>query len=182
MFRRMRNRNQQGNLLNPEQMALLVNANQLMKDVKPAEAAPLFAQLATALENQRHPRRAANLYARAAHAFADSHNEAGALAQARRALTLFLKFQMNQRSPVFFANIMNKLNSLGMKTSADLLNKEFSNRIGSVPSGGMQGRPARTGLLPTNCPKCGAPVGTEVEWVDEHSAECDYCGTMLRAT
>jgi hypothetical protein len=106
MFRRMMKWGQQTNLLNSEQMTLLVKANQLLADGKPAEAAPLFTQLAMALETQQHPRRAANLYARAAHAFADSHDEQGTLAQARKALTLFLQYQMTQRAPVFFANIL----------------------------------------------------------------------------
>jgi len=182
MFRRMMKRGQQTNLLNSEQMTLLVKANQLLTDEKPAEAAPLFTQLAKALETL-HPRRAANLYARAAHAYADSHDEQGTLVQARKALTLFLQYQMTQRAPVFFANILRKMNTQDMRTARSLLEKEYSSRIGLGSSEGDEGKSARLGLLPTNCPKCGAPVrGAEVNWVDEVTAECDYCGTLLRAS
>jgi hypothetical protein len=36
-------------------------------------------------------------------------------------------------------------------------------------------------ILPTNCPKCGAPLHTdEIEWTDEITAECPYCGNAIR--
>ncbi len=36
-------------------------------------------------------------------------------------------------------------------------------------------------VLPTSCPGCGAPVHSdEVDWMDEATAECPYCGSALR--
>ena len=36
-------------------------------------------------------------------------------------------------------------------------------------------------LLPTNCPSCGGPMlPKEVEWLDENTAECAYCGNGIR--
>ena len=36
-------------------------------------------------------------------------------------------------------------------------------------------------VLPTHCPSCGAGVRPdEVEWLDEFTAECAYCGSPLR--
>lgn len=38
----------------------------------------------------------------------------------------------------------------------------------------------RTDLLPSTCPKCGAPVrGNEVRWTGSRSAECSFCGANL---
>jgi hypothetical protein len=38
----------------------------------------------------------------------------------------------------------------------------------------------RADLLPSNCPKCGAPArGHEVKWTGPQSADCPYCGTNL---
>lgn len=35
--------------------------------------------------------------------------------------------------------------------------------------------------LPLSCPSCGGVVDpSEVEWVDESTAQCSYCGSMLR--
>ena len=36
-------------------------------------------------------------------------------------------------------------------------------------------------VLPTHCPSCGAPLRPdEVEWLDEVTAECGYCGSPAR--
>ena len=43
---------------------------------------------------------------------------------------------------------------------------------------GLRKRP----LLPTHCPSCGGPIETDmVEWLDDSTAECDYCGSPVRA-
>jgi hypothetical protein len=37
-------------------------------------------------------------------------------------------------------------------------------------------------VLPTNCSGCGGPIRSdEVDWVDEVTAECPYCGSAVRA-
>jgi NAD-dependent SIR2 family protein deacetylase len=42
--------------------------------------------------------------------------------------------------------------------------------------------PARKPPLPTHCPSCGGAVRPdEIEWLDEVTAECDYCGSPLRS-
>ena len=36
-------------------------------------------------------------------------------------------------------------------------------------------------VLPTHCPQCGAVLRPdEVEWLDEITAECGYCGSPVR--
>jgi hypothetical protein len=43
--------------------------------------------------------------------------------------------------------------------------------------------PEQRGTLPAKCSGCGAPVvPDEVEWHDAQTAECLYCGTVLKAT
>lgn len=38
----------------------------------------------------------------------------------------------------------------------------------------------RSDLLPTNCPKCGAPSREhEVHWTGDQSADCPFCGSNL---
>lgn len=35
--------------------------------------------------------------------------------------------------------------------------------------------------IPLKCPGCGGPVNPkEVEWVDEFTVECDFCGSLIR--
>jgi hypothetical protein len=36
-------------------------------------------------------------------------------------------------------------------------------------------------VLPTHCPSCGAALRPdEIEWLDESTAECAYCGSPVR--
>ncbi len=161
---------------------MLAKANQLVANNNSADAAPLYAELARELDGFRIHGAAANLHARAAHTYADSGNEQLALAQARAALTMFIQYQMINRTPVFFANITRKFNNKGMKNSASALQNEFGNRVGPMPPQPAQGS-AKRGVLPTNCPKCGAPIhGDEANWIDNQTAECDYCGASIRTT
>ncbi|MGD0611810.1 MAG: hypothetical protein ABSB41_09875 [Anaerolineales bacterium] len=179
MFRRFRNQTQQANLLNPAQLQTLNRANQLVAAGQPDQAAPLFAGLASTMETTNHPRRAANLHAQAAHAYADSQQEQDALIQARAALTLFLQYQMNQRSPVFYTNITRKLTAHGMKNAAATLAQEFGNRVGPMPATAPPA-PSR-GKLPTNCPKCGGPLHpNEANWIDANTVECEYCSALIQ--
>lgn len=56
----------------------------------------------------------------------------------------------------------------------------------TIPSGiaaglGVGPEKARR-VLPTNCHGCGGPLhADEVEWTDEITAECPYCGSAVRA-
>ena len=134
------------------------------------------------MEAGNHPCRAANLHAQAAHDYADGHDEPDTQAHARSALTLFVQYQMVQRTSVFYANITRKLANRGMKSSADELVKEFGLVVGAIPVTGPSANPPR-GSLPTSCPKCGAPLhGNEANWIDANTVECDYCGTSIRVT
>jgi hypothetical protein len=54
----------------------------------------------------------------------------------------------------------------------------------SLPAGFVPGAgPEKTKrVLPTNCHGCGGPLhADEVEWTDEITAECPYCGSAVRA-
>jgi hypothetical protein len=168
--------------LSPAQLATLKQANQLLANGQPGQAAPLFAQLAGQMESSQWPRRAANVHALAAHAFADSRAGQAALVEARSALNLFIQNQMTQRTPRFYANITRKLRNKSMPVAAQSLEQEFGSRIGALPSQPAAAPASRRGSLPTSCPKCGAPVhGRDANWIDDNTAECDYCGVLIRA-
>ena len=51
----------------------------------------------------------------------------------------------------------------------------------SMPAVKVQPAAARKPILPTHCPSCGAPLRPdEVEWLDEVTAECGFCGSPIR--
>ena len=180
MFRRNARANQGQIVLTPNQFNLLTEANQLIANNKFQQAALIFAQLAVEMETTRHPRRAANFHARAAHAFADAGDALQSLSHARAALNLFIQFQMVNRIYHFYTNIIQKMRNHGMQAAVNELEKEFSNKIGAIPSP-AQPTPLRSGHLPPSCPKCGAPARSdEVDWIDNQSAECNYCGAVLQ--
>ena len=180
MFRRFRNPAFQPNLLAPAAMQTLNQANRFVANGQPGQAAPLFAEVAGEMEATNHPRRAANLHAQAAHAYADSRNEQAALVQARAALTLFIQNQMARRTPVFYTNITRKFTNHAMPNAATALAKEFGSRMGPMPAPAAPAA-GQHGRLPTNCSKCGAPIHAEdANWVDADTIECDYCGSLVR--
>ncbi len=65
--------------------------------------------------------------------------------------------------------------------------REIEAYLKSTLPAGFAGLPAtevekRRPVLPTNCPGCGGPIRSdEVEWVDDVTAECPYCGSSVRA-
>ena len=181
MFRAERNPDdEQTEPLEPPHRQVQIQARALVARGKFGQAAPLFAKLAE-VQSSDHPRRAANLHAQAAHAFADSQQGPAALIQARAALHLFLKYQMTQRTPVFYANIIRKLNNKGLKNAANALISEFGSLVAAIPS--TEAVPAQKhGVIPTECPKCGGPLhGERAKWVDADTVECEYCGSLIRA-
>ncbi len=82
---------------------------------------------------------------------------------------------------MFFTNITRKMTTKGMKKAAEALQREYGAQISAQPVETMQENHQQRGLLPTNCPKYGATVlSDEVDWVDNNTVECEYCGTLIR--
>jgi len=57
----------------------------------------------------------------------------------------------------------------------------------SLPAGFVSGAGAGAApekgkrVLPTNCPGCGGPLHSdEIDWTDDITAECPYCGSAIR--
>ena len=165
--------------LQPSEQRRLEEADAHMENNQPAQAAPIYAKLAEVLASAGQPKRAANLHAQAAMAFAKSRNES-ALAQARTSLTLMLQYKLDQQATAFYSTLTRELTKRGMQAAADALSKEFAARVNPAPAA-VDPKAARSAHLPSNCPHCGAPLGnTDVRWVDEVTAECGFCGTPVR--
>lgn len=166
--------------VNPLVVQAVSRANQLLASGKPGDAAEIFERLAQEGESRGRPRPAANMHAHAANAYAIAKNEAAALTHARAALNQFIQLNMAERAPTFFANITRNLRENGMAGAAETLQKEFGDRVKTMSA---QAAPeqARRGRLPPKCPHCAGPARSdEVEWIDEHSAECGYCGGVIQ--
>jgi hypothetical protein len=85
-----------------------------------------------------------------------------------------------------------RLQNAGQRVIAELNERGLTNEVTDIeillktllPSKAAfeaQPLPAKKPILPTHCPSCGAAVKPdEVEWLDEITAECGYCGSPVR--
>jgi hypothetical protein len=159
------------------------HALQLLNNGQTGEAAKAFSDIALDLEATRQFRRAANLHAQAAYAFADAKDAPSALVQSRAAMSLFLDHHMRLSAGQFYTNITRKLRSQGMAAVAETLQNEF--RSGVSPSPAQQIAPPKspTGHLPVACTQCGGPIRPdEADWLDDHTIQCVYCGALIQSS
>ena len=99
----------------------------------------------------------------------------------QQGLGLFAKRGQWQRYRNISKRIAGELSQHGLTEQAKLIEGDLK---AVLPAGFVS--PAGEGIskpvLPTNCPGCGGPIhAKEVEWTDEITAECQYCGSAVRA-
>jgi hypothetical protein len=160
-------------------LAMLQHANQLLVSGSYAEAARAFEQLAHGAE-ERFSERAPYLYLQAGRAAIwDGQTQPG-VDHLRRGLTLLGSQGRFPRMQILGHRIMAELNERGLKNEATeiagVLNANLPRHIEAE-----QAAPAKKPVLPTHCPSCGGALRPdEVEWLDEATAECAYCGSPVR--
>jgi hypothetical protein len=81
------------------------------------------------------------------------------------------------------AHTVGELELSGQKDAARQLSEWINaQRKGQPASSQVETQPEQPARLPGQCPSCGAPVRpNEVEWFDETTAACAYCGSVLQA-
>jgi hypothetical protein len=178
MFRR-RGQRMFGGMDKPDVPPMLQRANQLMAAGDYAGAAVVFKELAQRAEN-RFPLRAPFLFIQAGRAAVLSGQTKTGVADLRRGLTIFASQGRFPRMQAFGQRAIEELKAHGLNAEADeifsLLNANLPKGVPSEVS-----TPAKRPVLPTHCPSCGAAVRpNEVEWLDDVTAECAYCGSPVR--
>jgi hypothetical protein len=158
---------------------MLQHANRLFENGNYAEAAQAFEQLARGAE-ERYSERAPFLYLEAGRAaIFGGQNQAG-LAHLRRGLTLLASQGRHLRMHMLGGRIVNDLNARGLKQEADEIAGLMKANL-PEQSAPQEAAPAKKPILPTHCPNCGGALRPdEIEWLDEATAECAYCGSMVR--
>jgi len=159
---------------------MLQRANQLMVNGNYEEAAIAFTELAQGAED-RFPQRAPFLYMEAGHASILGGQIKPAMAHLRRGLTLFASQGRIPRMRAFGQRAINDLKARNLNAEAEeitrLINSNLPAEIPTEPPVNTK-RP----ILPTHCPSCGAAVRPDdIEWMDEVTAECNYCGSPVRS-
>ena len=76
-----------------------------------------------------------------------------------------------------------ELTVCGYAQEADEIKQLLKGYIpGELDSAPVAGQPAATGSLPPVCPSCGGTLRSdEVDWIDQSSAECSWCGATVKA-
>ncbi len=165
----------------------LIRANQLNEAGEYTQAAEIFEKVAQRMENRLRPNRAAFLFLQAGHAHLEAKEIEAAMELTRRALALLAQYQ-HWRPYIQGGNMMiQELNRHGYTKQAEEIQALVDqNRPAqaeqAVASRISQGLASSARHLPGKCPSCGAPMRSDMaEWIDDSSAECPYCGSVITA-
>jgi hypothetical protein len=163
----------------PNVLAMLQQANQLLVEGNYAEATQAFEQLAHGAE-ERFSERAPFLYLEAGRAAILGGETKTGIAHFRRGLTMLAAQGRYPRMQMLGARIIQELNERGLKGEAD----EITSLLTGIMPGPDVREEVKAGkkpVLPTHCPNCGGAMRLdEVEWLDDVTAECAYCGSPVR--
>lgn len=168
-----------GGRMAPQIPPLLRRANQLMSSGDFAGAAAALEQLARAAEARGGPR-APFFYIQTGRARVMAGQAPAALENLERGLGLFAARGQFMKVRNLGTRIVAELNQRGLSKEASQISGYVKTLVPDLEAGdGPQ--PGKHPLLPTTCPGCGAPIHPDdVEWVDEVTAACAYCGTSVR--
>ena len=96
----------------------------------------------------------------------------------KRGLELLMQRRQFLRLHQAGLRVISELKERGLTKEASEIETWLKSVLPSVPS--VDPSPKRP-ALPIRCPSCGAAVRPdEVEWLDEVTAECAYCGSPIR--
>jgi len=165
---------------NPDVPPKLQRANQLMVNHEYEEAATAFKELAQGAE-ERFPQRAPFLYLEAGRAAILGGQTKPGVANLRRGLTLFASQGRFHRMRMAGQRVISELQAHNLNTEAEEISLLIHGNSPLETSSEQTTNPKRP-ILPTHCPSCGAAIRPDdIEWLDEVTAECDYCGSPVRA-
>jgi len=190
--------------LPPEVRRALDRANRLMASQQFAQAAVIFDRLSKKACQRGILVPAAALSLQSFRAHFTAGDVDAALERAREGLRLLIQGGRAGRVPNVLARMTAVLREKGYDAQADQLERQAARGLEemglslgdgvSAPSSvqgsvaprptieGTRGRPVQRGSLPASCSGCGAPlIPEEVEWHDVHTAECLYCGAVVKS-
>lgn len=159
---------------------LLRRANQLMASGDYTNAESAFSELAQRAEN-KFPQHAPAMYIQAGRAAILSQQTKKGLAHFRSGLTLLGTERRFARLEKVGNIILAELREQRLNAEADEIEQVLKNNLPAFDSSNQTSQPKKKVILPTHCPSCGAIIRPdEVDWLDEITAECEYCGSPVR--
>jgi tetratricopeptide (TPR) repeat protein len=170
----------------PRFRPLLRRARRRMERADPAEAAAILEEKARAAEEQGMLDKAGDLHLEAARCYLQLDDIDRADDHGLKALQLFIQARRPGKVRRLVPRMMAVLHRKGYHDEAEKLRQEVDTLLGTLPRERAipwGGRAVQRGSLPAKCPSCGGPIRSdEVNWIDSYSAECAYCGSIVKAT
>ena len=156
---------------------VLQEANFVFDKGEYGRAGELFERLAEAASARGGPR-APLFYLKAGQSRILAGQSALGMPSLKRGLALLAERKQFARLQIAGGRVVAELNEHGLSKEASEIESWLKTVLPSQTSfDASTKRPA----LPTHCPSCGAGVRPdEVEWLDDVTAECAYCGSPIR--
>jgi len=160
----------------------LRQANSCMNHGDYLEAGEAFRRLAETAEPANRSR-TVQFYLQAASAFIRAGDVSRAMDLAKNGVECMVRLGYPRTSRWACRRFLYELESLGLNQEA----ARFTGWLSGIPdepaperTQAVQEKHARV-PLPVSCPSCGGPLRPdEVEWVDSITAECTFCGSLVR--
>ncbi len=159
---------------------ILQEANFVFDKGEYGRAAELFEQIAGTADARGGPR-APLFHLQAGRARIFAGQPSLGMPSLKRGLELLAQRRQFPRLETAGARVVAELHEHGLNNEAAEIETWLKTMLPSMPSLDMPKASPRRPVLPTHCPSCGAGVRPdEVEWLDEFTAECAYCGSPVR--
>ena len=142
-------------------------------------AAELYERIAQAADARGGPR-APILHLQAGRSRVYAGQTALGMPSLQRGLELFAQRGQLDKLQNAASRVVSELKERGLTKEAAEIEALLKGVAPSTPAI-TEPVPVKKPILPTHCPACGAPLRPdEVEWLDEVTAECGYCGSPVR--
>ena len=142
-------------------------------------AADLYERIAQAADARGGPR-APILHLQAGRSRIYAGQTALGMTSLKRGLELLSQRGQVQKLQNMGSRIVRELNERGLTNEAAEIEVMLKGAAPSMPMTADM-TPSKKPILPTHCPSCGAWLKPdEVEWLDDVTAECAYCGSPVR--
>lgn len=159
---------------------ILQEANLAFDKGEFGRAAELFERIAEGADARGGPR-APLFHLQAGRARIYAGQTALGMPSLKRGLSLLAQHQQYRRLLNAKSRLIDDLKARGLKNEANEIEAWFKSIAPSSSEFETKLPPSKKPILPTHCPQCGAALRLdEVEWLDEVTAECGYCGSPVR--
>ena len=159
---------------------ILQEANLAFDKGEFGRAAELFERIAEGADDRGGPR-APLFHLQAGRARIYAGQAVLGIPSLKRGLTLLAQRQQYQRLLNAKSRLLSELTERGLTSEASHLESWLKTILPPPSEFVTQLPPSKKPILPTHCPQCGAVIRRdEVDWLDEVTAECGYCGSPVR--